>query len=848
MELNEEDAMRDLERDITDRRRFLKAVAAAGSSLAGTAVAPNLVPETSVIGKSATEPKSAETCAALEAPLSRNVPPEQIKQLELPSDQPLPGLPGTDPLNWTGDRSIKMMDGAHRYAERKIGESVGKRKKHWSRDFSSHQAYEKSVEPNRRRFMRKIGVVDARMTAAMERFGDDLAVGLVSETATYHVYQVRWPVLENVLGLGCVHGEGLLLQPRRAPAAQVVALPDADHTPEQLAGLAPGLEADAQFARRLAEQGCLVVIPTLIDRSSQWSGHPEFRMTDQTHREWIYRQAFHMGRHIIGYEVQKVLAAVGWFKSRGEGVRIGVAGYGEGGLIAFYAAAADTRIDATWVSGYFNSRQQVWSEPIYRNVWGLLEEFGDAELATLLAPRGLIVEFSKSPEAVSNKGDLTTPKYETVLAEFDRIDTLLKPGFQPRQLVSDPGGRPIGPGSTPALQAFLKLLGIGSPVQPPGPSPVDQRKSFDFSERQRRQVRELEGHVQQLVRNSEHALENFFLYKIEPDFADSTWTVKLRFDPRSPGRFIEGAKWYRDDLWTEVLGKFEEPYLPPNPRSRKIYDTEKWVGYEVVLDVWEDVFAWGILLVPKDIKPGERRPVVVCQHGRGSVPANVIEATVDRDYYHQFAAKLADRGFVTFAPHNLYRGEDRYRWLSRKANGIKASLFSFIVAQHDQILRWLQTLPFVDGERMAFYGLSYGGETAMRVPALLERYCLSICSGDFNNWTPKVAATDERFSFMYTIEWEMPYFNMGNTFDYAEMAYLIFPRPFMVERGHHDQVSQDRLVAYEYAKVLWLYVQYGLADRTQMEYFNGGHTINGEGTFEFLCKHLDWPCPSPVSA
>jgi hypothetical protein len=117
----------------------------------------------------------------------------------------------------------------------------------------------------------------------------------------------------------------------------------------------------------------------------------------------------------------------------------------------------------------------------------------------------------------------------------------------------------------------------------------------------------------------------------------------------------------------------------------------------------------------------------------------------------------------------------------------------------------------------------------------------------------------------------MPYFNMGNTFDYAEMAYLIFPRPFIAvahaawrhpetmrmalvditrlfspggpaifkaERGHHDQVSRDRLVAYEYAKVLWLYTQFGLADKTRMEYFNGGHTINGQGTFEFLAKHL----------
>src|SRR6266571_3473294 len=265
---------------------------------------------------------------------------------------------------------------------------------------------------------------------------DPIAGGLAGETSTYHVYQVRWPTLESILGLGCVHGEGLLLQPKQAPVAHIVALPDADQTPEELAGLAPGLEEGAQFARRLAEQGCLVVIPTLIDRSTQWSGHPEFRMTDQTHREWICRQAFQMGRHIIGYEVQKVLAAVDRFRKKDEHAPIGVAGYGEGGLIAFYSAAVDTRIDAALVSGYFNSRQQIWSEPIYRNVWGLLEEFGDAELATLLAPRGLVIEFSKSPQAGSDKGDLAAPSYRDVMAEFERIETLLKPGFQPRQMIS----------------------------------------------------------------------------------------------------------------------------------------------------------------------------------------------------------------------------------------------------------------------------------------------------------------------------------------------------------------------------------------------------------------------------
>jgi hypothetical protein len=130
------------------------------------------------------------------------------------------------------------------------------------------------------------------------------------------------------------------------------------------------------------------------------------------------------------------------------------------------------------------------------------------------------------------------------------------------------------------------------------------------------------------------------------------------------------------------------------------------------------------------------------------------------------------------------------------------------------------------------------------VPPLLEKYALSICSGDFNQWTRKVASIDEPFSFMRTIEWEMPYWNLGQTFDYAEMAYLMLPRPFMVERGHRDLVGRDQWVAHEYAKVRWLYAQLGLAGRTRIEYFQGGHAMRAEGTFDFLHEHLHWPKPA----
>ncbi len=200
------------------------------------------------------------------------------------------------------------------------------------------------------------------------------------------------------------------------------------------------------------------------------------------------------------------------------------------------------------------------------------------------------------------------------------------------------------------------------------------------------------------------------------------------------------------DFNDQVLGRFDAPRVDLQPRSRKIAESEAWTAYDVVLDVHQGLFSWGVLVVPKNLPAGKRLPVIVCQHGRGAIPRDTLDA--GSTAYNDFAAKLAERGYICFAPYNLYRGEDQYRWLDRKANAIGCTLFSFIVAQHQATLEWLESLPCVDDKRIAFYGLSYGGETAMRVPAVLEEYCLSICSGDFNQWTRKVAAT-ERNIFVY---------------------------------------------------------------------------------------------------
>lgn len=768
-------------------------------------------------------------------------------------------LPGTKPLAWPEvELPDRLMDGAHRFVERQIELSVTRRPAFWAAADAPAEEWADAIKRNRDRLKTVLGVVDERLPPRIEYFGNTPERTIAYLHESYSVAQVRWPVVDGVWG------EGLYILPKQ-PVAAVVLVPDADQTPEQLLGMTKGVPDESQIARRLIANNVAVLIPALVSRDKLDTDDPRLKRSDQSEREWLYRQAFHMGRHVIGYEVQKILAAVDWLQVRhnqqlasherpqpvpsgdrqvaatvvGSQEPIGVAGYGEGAMLAFFAAAVEPRINAVLVSGYFDSRQRVWSEPIDRNVWSRLKYFGDAEIARLILPRRLIIEHSEVPEVTGHKGDLTTPNFDSVRKEVARI--VARPGSGTPEFVHGIDGKTTGPFSSAAAIRFLKALGVHD-SKPPVGRMSDNRYAFQPAARKQRTVRQIEDQVQRLVRRSEHVRDRFMLYKVMPEFTQARWSTLKRHDVHDPTKFIKGAREFRRRFHEEAIGRFDVKLLPFNARSRVVKSTDKWTAYDVVLDVYDDLIAWGVLIVPKDIKPGERRPVVVCQHGRQGIPRDTIDN--NKTAYNDFAAKLAERGFITFAPHNLYRGEDRYRWLDRKANTIGCSLFSFIVAQHDQILRWLDSQPFVDGDHIAFYGLSYGGETAVRVPTILEKYCLSICSGDFNQWTRKIAATDQPFSFMNTIEWEMPYWNLGHTFDYAEMTYLMFPRPFMVERGHLDRVGRDRWVAHEFAKVRWLYAQFGLADRVAIEYFQGGHSINGEGTFTFLHKHLDWPAPA----
>lgn len=289
------------------------------------------------------------------------------------ADDPSP-LPGTAPLDWDGDLASKMVEGIDRFLLRKTDEAEAKRAAFRKPDFSSAEAYKNSIEPNRKRLAHILGVRDGVVGTFEESFAPGFGnLGEVGRSRSIEVSGFR------ARAFGEVSFEGLLLRPLQSgkTLGVVVAIPDSTIAPEQLVGLAPGVPPEEQYARRLAESGFVVLVPALIDRGVT---HKKL-----SNREFFYRSAYEMGRHLIGYEIQKVRSVAIGFHDVGD-EPVGVIGWGDGGMLAMEAAALEPRIKAACVSGYFGERKTLWTEPIDRNVFGLLERFGDAEIASMIAP------------------------------------------------------------------------------------------------------------------------------------------------------------------------------------------------------------------------------------------------------------------------------------------------------------------------------------------------------------------------------------------------------------------------------------------------------------------------------
>jgi len=708
-------------------------------------------------------------------------------------------LPGTSPLTLPDDPAV--LHAAHLqqvqdYFKRRIARLRTIRDSQWDPDFSSPEAYRKSLASRRDHCRRMLGLVDGEALVA------GTAISQIAEAGGCRIERVTIPTAAGP------SARGLLFSPRgqgRRPL--VIVCGDAQSWPEQLAGLSS--EADPpQWLKSLLACRFTVYLAQSIERLRD---HPYCKTTNNKDRRMIlYRLGYVVGRTVPGMDVQDVLAAIDYLAQRSDvdPARIALVGIGQGGMTALFTAAVDQRVAVAVVADYFQVRDQCWQEPVDRRLPGRLLEFGDAELAALVAPRRLVILHGPDRPAARQRltaevqraarfyQRLEVPDRLTLVAEIAAEDTLAR-----------------------SAAAVADALGsAGTAKQPAWPAVrIARQRADDWRNR--------------------HFEERLKYLRTLIDTSEAKRYARWRLTRRPPAEFAQIKAAMLDD-YRELVGRVETEGTPLGPRTELALETEKYKAYRVTLQVTDGVEMYGNLLVPRGIKG--RVAAVICQHGLSGTPEMISGLGINKDTpYHEFGRHLAESGYVVFAPlilhhHPVKQINDQVR----QAEAVGMMRVAMVVAKTQRAIDFLQTLPCVDAQRVGYYGLSYGGYSALWIAPLVDRLAAIVVSGHFNDWRSKI--TNDALPTSYLRHPDEDFYNWDilHRFTHPELITMAAPRPVCIEFAQRDGITTPQWTAYAWKQMVVLRDRLGLEERIWLADFDGVHEVHGVETFDFLDRFL----------
>jgi dienelactone hydrolase len=275
-----------------------------------------------------------------------------------------------------------------RYLRAHIDASEQRRQQAWKRDFSSLEAYQRSVAPNRERFIAMLGGFPE---PAQPTFREEPIGALGSHQAS----RVWVSLVDGV------EAYGVVLRPAGAgPFPAVIAQHGLSGSPEWVCGLIEPPDCHRHFAKTLADHGFLVFAPLVINNTPN--------------RVWLDRLATIVGRRLVGLEILKIKRVVDYLQNRPDVApgRIGIYGLSQGGLTTLCAGAAEPRLAACVCSAYFNHRTNklvnasehytpyIATDENDKFLFNQLNEFSDSDIAALICPRPFFVEAGNRDPAI----------------------------------------------------------------------------------------------------------------------------------------------------------------------------------------------------------------------------------------------------------------------------------------------------------------------------------------------------------------------------------------------------------------------------------------------------------------
>ncbi len=260
-------------------------------------------------------------------------------------------------------------------------------------------------------------------------------------------------------------------------------------------------------------------------------------------------------------------------------------------------------------------------------------------------------------------------------------------------------------------------------------------------------------------------------------------------------------------LEEEKITELGEYGIPSFRQQHIVFDSEKYASVPAYL------------LIPDDIKPGERRPAILNAHGHG--PGKSLLVGLAPKSFEPGSAKLSNEaaalflvkeGYVVLAPDwrpfgeraldakYCRQGRDPCNVTSMSFEYFGYTLLALNIWDARRSIDLLQTLPFVDPDRIGMTGLSYGGTMTTYTTALDTRIKAAAVSG-------YLSTLDDAMSMRGTGNYCGAQYLPGllNWGDIPDVFGLIAPRPLLIESGMNDNcfIFEDTSRAYDLLRAIY---------------------------------------------
>lgn len=301
--------------------------------------------------------------------------------------------------------------------------------------------------------------------------------------------------------------------------------------------------------------------------------------------------------------------------------------------------------------------------------------------------------------------------------------------------------------------------------------------------------------------------------------------------------FMKDVAAKQEDYRKRYLAMIGEPVFPypdyiPDAKVNHMGKDDFCDIYQLQIEVMPDFWFFGIFMVPFS---AHKAPLVIAQHGGGSIP-EICSEFLGESNYNYFTKRALERGMAVFAPQLLLwdfkieTGEKKVKIdlpfdrgaINNKLRQLGLSITGLEVFCIRRCIDYLNSLDYIDENRTAMMGLSYGGYFSLYTAAADKRIKSIYAAAFFNDRT--------KINFQDWI-----YNGSANVFCDAEIASLCAPRRLQIDVGKDDPVFDYTYSVKEGERAAKYYETFNALDNFRFNLWEGGHRFDeSEEGFNFF--------------